>query len=236
MQAAQPGKGHDLPHGGPLDWSVFRDILGQGQMAPILVAEEGGPGLRFWPRGLGADAGKISRDGSLGHFEVELQELGMNARGTPGRIRSSHLADETSDFAVNARSATLGFPSPEEPKGPAVPLDDGLGLNDDQASPPAAPSVEDESPKDPVPPGEMRPNKCRAMVDDELVAECHDLGGQGGPRPEEYDEGAGQEAYQSEHPERIQDEWWSAEAYPSNRRKPMLVSEMLAAWVRPMGY
>ncbi len=148
MQAAQPGKGHDLAHGGPLDWSMCRGILGQGQMAPILVAEEGGPALRSWPRGLGADAGKISRDCSFGHFEVELQELGVNARGTPSRIRSSHLADETSDFGANARPATTGFPSPEEPKGPVVPLDDGLGLNDDQASPPAAPSVEDESPKD----------------------------------------------------------------------------------------
>ncbi len=37
MQAAQPGKGHDFPHDGRFDWSVFRGILGQGQMAPILV-------------------------------------------------------------------------------------------------------------------------------------------------------------------------------------------------------
>ncbi len=111
-----------------------------------LVAEEGGPGLRSWPRGLGADAGKISRDGTLGDFEAELPEFGVNARGTPSRIRASHLADETSDFGANAGPATSGFPSPEEPKGPMVPLDDGLGLNDDQASPPAAPSVEDESP------------------------------------------------------------------------------------------
>ncbi len=236
MQASQPGKGYDLPHDGRLDGSVFRGILGQGQMAPILVAEEGGPGLRSWPRGLGADAGKISRDGSLRHFEVELPEFGVNARGTPSRIRASHLADETSDFGANARPAISGFPSPEEPKGPMVPLDDGLGLNDDQASTPAAPSVEDESPKDPVPPGEMRPSRCRAMVDAELVAECYDLGRQGGSRPEEYDEGAGQEAYQGEHPGRIQGEGRPAEACPPNRRKPMLVSEMLAAWVRPMGF
>ncbi len=74
------------------------------------------------------------------------------------------------------------------------------------------------------------------MVDAELVAECHDLGRQGGSRPKENDEGAGQEAYQGEHPGRIQGEGRPAEAWPPNRRKPMLVSEMLAAWVRRMGY
>ncbi len=74
------------------------------------------------------------------------------------------------------------------------------------------------------------------MVEAELVAECHDLGHQGGSRPEEYDEGAGQEAYQGEHPARIQGKGRPAEACPPNRRKPMLVNEMLAAWVRPMGY
>ena len=36
------------------------------------------------------------------------------------------------------------------------------------------------------------------MVDAELVTECHDLRRQGGSRPEEYDEGAGQEAYQGD--------------------------------------
>ncbi len=41
MQAAQPRKGHDLPHDGWLNWSVFRGILGQGQMAPILVVPSG---------------------------------------------------------------------------------------------------------------------------------------------------------------------------------------------------
>ncbi len=74
------------------------------------------------------------------------------------------------------------------------------------------------------------------MVDAELVAECHDLGRQGGSRPEEYDEGAGQEANQVIYPGRIQGKGRPAEARPPNRRKSMLVSEMLAAWVRPMGY
>ncbi len=86
---------------------------------------------------------------------------------------------ETSDFGANARPVTPGLPSPEEPKGPAVPLVDGLGLNEDQATPPAAPSVEDESPQNPVPAGEVRPSRCRTMVDAELVPECQDLGGQG---------------------------------------------------------
>ena len=62
--------------------------------------------------------------------------------------------------------------------------------------------------------GKMRPSRRRAMVDAELVAERHDLGRQGGSRPEEYDEGAGQEAYQGEHPGRIQGEGQPADAYP----------------------
>ena len=41
MQAAEPGKGHDLPHDGRLDGSVFRGILGQGQVATILVVPGG---------------------------------------------------------------------------------------------------------------------------------------------------------------------------------------------------
>ena len=74
------------------------------------------------------------------------------------------------------------------------------------------------------------------MVDAELVAERHDLCRQGGSRPEEYDEGAGQEAYQGEHPGRIQGDGQPADACPRNRRKPMVVSGILAAWVRPIGY
>jgi hypothetical protein len=69
-----------------------------------------------------------------------------------------------------------------------------------------------------------------------LVPERHVLGRHGGSRPEEYDEGAGQEAYHGEHPGRIQGEGRPAEALPPNRGKPMLVSEILAAWVRPMGF
>ncbi len=46
----------------------------------------------------------------------------------------------------------------------------------------------------------MRPSRCRATVYSELVPECRDFGGQGDSRSEKYEEGAGQEAYQGEHP------------------------------------
>ena len=74
------------------------------------------------------------------------------------------------------------------------------------------------------------------MVDAELMTERHVLGRQGGSRLEQDDEGAGQKAYQGEHPLRIQGEAGSRKFAPPNRGEPMLVSEMLVPWVRPMGY
>jgi hypothetical protein len=93
-----------------------------------VVPEEGAPLLAV----AGDAPGQIALDGALGDADSDLEELTADSLGSPARVASGHLADET---GVPARLAALGAraPTPEEAKARAVPsqhrrrLDQGHG-------------------------------------------------------------------------------------------------------------
>jgi hypothetical protein len=109
-----------------------------GDQVLDMVGEKRPPGLR----GLGAPFGHEARDGTLGDVDAELQELAMNARGAPERIRGSHLPDEVGDVGVEGR-APSGWaarePGPVLAKPAALPAQDSVGRDDDQRLPPPGP-------------------------------------------------------------------------------------------------
>jgi hypothetical protein len=70
------------------------------QVADV-VSEERPPGLR----GAGAALGHEAGYGALADVDTELQELAVDARGTPQRIRCGHRPDERGDLGADGRAA-----------------------------------------------------------------------------------------------------------------------------------
>jgi hypothetical protein len=100
-----------------------------------VVLEERSPGLRGWLRAVRHETG----NGPLGNLEAELEQLTMNARGTPERIGVCHGADEVPKSRADRRSTRShpsGLPGPESAKALPMPANHGLGAND------VAPSVQ----------------------------------------------------------------------------------------------
>jgi hypothetical protein len=111
--------------------------IGRDQVADV-VGEERPLGLR----GLGAPLGHEPGDGALGDTDAELQELPVDARGTPQGIRRGDFPNEGSDLGIDGRAASGG---PSRELGPvlaeaaALPAQDRVGRDDDQRLPPAGP-------------------------------------------------------------------------------------------------
>src|SRR5580704_12555921 len=64
--------------------SIRRDAVG-------MIAEKRPPALRRWPR----VAAHVPSDHRLGDLEAELEQLTMNTRRAPKRVRTAHLANES---------------------------------------------------------------------------------------------------------------------------------------------
>ena len=73
-------------------------------------------------------------DGRLRHLDSDLQQFPMNARSAPARVGEAHLTDQIANFQRHSRAtmAMPTFPTPIEPKLPAMPRDDGLRLDHEQ--------------------------------------------------------------------------------------------------------
>jgi len=69
----------------------------EGDEVSHMVVEERPPSLRRPGRPLRHEP----RDGALGHVDTELQELAMDARGAPERIRRGHSPDQGLDLGVH---------------------------------------------------------------------------------------------------------------------------------------
>ena len=67
----------------------------------------------------------VSSDRGLPDIDAELEELTVDARGAPERIRDAHVANEQSDLMRRARPATARsrFPTPIGSETGAVPAD-----------------------------------------------------------------------------------------------------------------
>src|ERR1700686_2554194 len=70
----------------------------------------------------------IPSDRRLGYREAELEQLTMNTRRAPKRVRTAHLANERAQLSRDLRSANTvaGSPAPIRPKPSTVPANDGL--------------------------------------------------------------------------------------------------------------
>ena len=92
-------------------------------------------------------------DRGFGDRDTESQQLAVDARGAPGRVGVAHLADEHLNGARDAwptGSARPTLPAPIAPKPSSMPPENGVGLDDDERSPPSGPQVTEPRPEQPV--------------------------------------------------------------------------------------
>src|SRR5437667_9064595 len=109
-----------------------------GDQIPEVIGQERSPALRGRRAPLWEQAG----DGALGHVHAELQELTMDSRSAPERIRRGHLCDKGLDLRVDWRAAPGGPGGEAGPglaeAGPRAPQNGGRG-NADEGPPPPGP-------------------------------------------------------------------------------------------------
>ena len=92
-----------------------------------MLFQEGAPAWRGW---VGRPS-HIFGNGCLPYADPELEEFTMDAWRAPERIGFTHLADQVSDLAIDARpTETAGSrsPPPVEPEARSMPLDDSCWL------------------------------------------------------------------------------------------------------------
>ena len=92
-------------------------------------------------------------DRGFGDRDTEFQQLAVDARGALARVGVAHLADEHLNGARDAwptGSARPTLPAPIAPKPSSMPPENGVGLDDDERSPPSGPQVTEPRPEQPV--------------------------------------------------------------------------------------
>ena len=159
-----------------------------------MVLEERSPGLRGWLRA----ARHETRNGPLRNLEAELEQLTMNARGTPERIGVRHGADEVSKLRADRRSTRSppsGLPGPESAKALPMPPNYGLGANDVKRLTPPCPPLRQPHPEGAIEAPESR--SLRAVAEQsELLPECQVLQREIGIGPERCARGAQESEYE----------------------------------------
>jgi len=102
----------------------YGEEVDRDQVADV-VGEERPPGLR----GSGAPLGHEAGDRALGDVDAELEELTMDARGTPQGIRRGHCPHKRGDLVTDART-TSGRPTrelaPVLAEAATLPSEDGI--------------------------------------------------------------------------------------------------------------
>src|SRR5437773_5892870 len=120
-----------------------------GDQIPDMIGQERSPALRGRRAPLWEQAG----DGALGHDDAELQELTMDSRSAPERIRGGHLCDKGLDLRVDWRAAHGGPAGERCPVlAEAVPLppQNGVRGNDGEGLPPPSPDSGQPNPEEPI--------------------------------------------------------------------------------------
>lgn len=115
--------------------------------------KEGAP-RRGWPR---RGAPHVFGNGEPGDFEAEETKFVPDPAATRGGILNGHAADQRADLDVDRRATRgsgSGPPTPIELESLTVPGEDGRGLDNDEAGPPARPQPGEPYPEDPVTPEE----------------------------------------------------------------------------------
>src|ERR1035441_7238134 len=118
--------------------------------AAEVIAEESLPVLGRGP----ADSwDHVFGDGALGNGQSKLKEFTVDAGSAPQRVGATHVADQINGVWGKGFAACFrrpAFPSPEEAKARAMPLDDRAGLNQAQPALPSAPDLRKTAPNNPV--------------------------------------------------------------------------------------
>src|SRR5439155_20957223 len=126
-----------------------------GDQIPDVIGQERSPALRGRPPPLREQAG----DGALGHIDAELQELTMDSRRAPERIRRGHLCDKGLDLRVDWRGAH-GGPAGEVgsvlAEARPLPPQNGVRGNDGEGLPPPSPDSGQAKPEEPISHAESR--------------------------------------------------------------------------------
>src|SRR3989441_12487051 len=94
----------------------------------------------------------VLRHRCLRDGKAELQQLAVDPRRTPQRIRAAHLPYQIPQVPPNRgpTPSASTLPCPVEPESPAVPSHHGLGPHHLQGPPPIPPESRPHDPEDPV--------------------------------------------------------------------------------------
>src|SRR5437899_9354185 len=101
----------------------------------------------------------VLRHRCLRDGKAELQQLAVDPRRTPQRIRAAHLPYQIPQVPPNRgpTPSASTLPCPVEPEAPAVPPHHGLGPHHLQGTPPILPESRQPDPEDSVHLGQPRP-------------------------------------------------------------------------------
>src|SRR5437870_9539166 len=101
----------------------------------------------------------VLRHRRLRDHQAELQQLAVDPRRTPQRIRAAHLPYQIPQVPPNRgpTPSASTLPCPVEPEAPAVPPHHGLGPHHLQGTPPILPESRQHDPEDSVHLGQPRP-------------------------------------------------------------------------------
>ena len=125
--------------------------------AAHVVLEKSLPTLRR----LASELGTLLPDSCRRGYQSQFGQFVSDARATPSRVGTPHLADELDQFLVLSRSpqSTSGFPSPEQPESSSLPADERFRLEFCQRISPLGPNPHEPQPKTSVRSAEPGPTR-----------------------------------------------------------------------------
>src|SRR5256712_14049786 len=125
----------------------YREEIQRDQIWGV-VLQECSPRLRRRP----PRPDHVLRHRRLRDRQAELQQLAVDPRRTPQRIRAAHLPYQIPQVPPNRGPTPTAspLPCPVEPEAPAVPPHHGLGPHHLQGTPPILPESRQHDPEDPV--------------------------------------------------------------------------------------
>jgi len=113
--------------------------------------------------------------------DAQFLQFPVNPGRAPQGVGLGHPADERSDLRGDRRAAGPApptLPGPDELEASALPPDDGLGLDDGDGLPPAAPQAGQQDPQHPIG-GPQAWTRSGALEDGQLVPQGEVLEHQG---------------------------------------------------------
>src|SRR5947199_264346 len=161
-----------------------------------MIGQKRSPALR----GRGPSLREQAGDGTLGHIDAELEELGMDSWGAPERIRRGHSPDQDFDLGVDGR-VTTGGPGELGPvfaEAAPLPPQDCVRGHDQERPPPTGPDSGQRDPEEPIGSAKWGLGHC-SLVDGELLAQGQVLEGELAVAAEEEGQETEQAEQESDH-------------------------------------